>query len=132
MTAHDGVRLRGAWLSGGSRGLVTLLQGRTEFCEKYAGVAADFAARGFDVATLDWRGQGASQRPVGHPRKGHVGDFAEFQRDLAALLASAPVAGHGGPRVMLAHSMGGAIGLRALTAGRLQVSAAVFCSPMWG
>ncbi len=132
LTASDGVRLRGAFLSGGARGLVLLLQGRTEFCEKYAGVAAAFAQRGFDVATLDWRGQGASQRPVGHPRKGHVDDFAEFQRDLAALLAAAPVAGHAGPRVMAAHSMGGAIGLRALIDGRAPVSAAIFCAPMWG
>ena len=132
LTAADGVRLRGALLPGAGRGTILLLQGRTEFCEKYAGVAQDFAARGFSVATLDWRGQGASARPVGHPRKGHVDDFAEFQRDLAALLAAAPVAAASGPRAMVAHSMGGAIGLRALLDGRLTVSAAVFCSPMWG
>ena len=132
LTASDGVRLRGAILPGGGRGVVLLLPGRTEFCEKYAGVAAECAARGFAVASLDWRGQGASARPVGHPRKGHVDDFCAFQRDLAALLAAGPVAAAPGPRVMVAHSMGGAIGLRALVDGRLTVSAAVFCAPMWG
>lgn len=133
LRAPDGVRLRGALLTRGDgrRGLALLLQGRTEFCEKYAETAAAIADRGFVVATLDWRGQGGSQRPVGHPRKGHVDDFAEYQRDLDAL-TNALSGAHGAPRAMIAHSMGGAIGLRALVSGRLAGAAAVFCAPMWG
>lgn len=133
LAAPDGVRLRAAVLAGaGARGLVVLLQGRTEFIEKYADVAAAFAERGLGVATLDWRGQGGSARPVGHPRKGHVDSFDAYQRDLAALLAHGPVAGLPGPRVMVAHSMGGAIGLRALAAGGHGFAAAIFSAPMWG
>ncbi|TVQ58568.1 MAG: alpha/beta hydrolase [Rhodobacteraceae bacterium] len=128
--AADGVRLRGAFAPGAGRGLVALLHGRTEFLEKYAPVAAALAERGFAVASVDWRGQGASRRPVGHPLKGHVDDFAEYQRDLAALLAAVPETP--GPRVMVAHSMGGAIGLRALLAPGHGFDAAIFTAPMWG
>jgi lysophospholipase len=133
LLATDGVRLRAAILPrAGARGLAVLLQGRTETIEKYAPVAASFAERGFGVATLDWRGQGGSERPVGHPRKGHVDAFSSYQRDLAALLGCPEVRAHPGARVMVAHSMGGAIGLRALCAGDSGFTAAIFSAPMWG
>ena len=48
------------------RGTVLLLHGRTEFIEKYYPVIEKLLQRGFAVATLDWRGQGLSERPVGH------------------------------------------------------------------
>lgn len=130
--AADGVALRGAFRPGGGRGLALLFQGRTEFLEKYAEVAGELAARGFAVASLDWRGQGGSARALTDPRKGHVADFAEFQRDVAALLAAPAVAALGPPRLLVAHSMGGAIALRALLRGALDPAAVVFCAPMWG
>ncbi len=148
LCADDGVRLRAALLeaSAGGRGLALLLQGRTEFIEKYAPVAARLHERGLSVATLDWRGQGGSERPVDHPRKGHVDDFAAYQRDLDALLRTLPEAFSqtgpstgSGARIVLAHSMGGAIALRALSdpAARARrfgtgLAGAVFSAPMWG
>lgn len=116
------------------RGHVILFPGRTEYLEKYAPLAGLLAARGFAVASLDWRGQGLSDRLAG--RLGHVGDFAEFQRDVAALTAWAPVAALPGPRVLAAHSMGGCIGLRAILTGALssadaRPAAAIFSGPMW-
>ena len=67
LEASDGVRLRGAlWRAsdpdGSCRGLVLLLNGRTEFVEKCALPAAALVARGFAVASVDWRGQGLSPR----------------------------------------------------------------------
>jgi lysophospholipase len=132
LRAADGVGLRAAFRPGGGRGLVLLFQGRTEFHEKYVDVAALLAARGFAVAAAEWRGQGGSDRPVGHPRKGHVDDFAEFQQDVAAWLAAPEIVATPGPRIALAHSMGGAVALRSLTTGGLRVEAAVFSAPMWG
>lgn len=129
LRASDGAALRGALRPGAGRGLVLILQGRSEYLEKYAPVADALAARGFASASVDWRGQGGSARPVGDARRGHVGDFAEYARDLDALAQA--VTAEKGPRVMLAHSMGGAIGLSALAEG-LPVAAAVFSAPMWG
>jgi lysophospholipase len=108
-----------------------LLQGRTEFLEKYAGVAADLRARGFAVAALDWRGQGGSARLLKNPRKGHIDDFADYGHDLAALMAAPAVAAIEGPRLLIAHSMGGCTGLRAL-ARPFRFRAALLSAPMWG
>src|SRR5690606_6592227 len=46
---------------GAARGTVCLVQGRTEFIEKYFETVTDLQSRGFAVATFDWRGQGGSQ-----------------------------------------------------------------------
>ncbi|MGF1659660.1 MAG: alpha/beta fold hydrolase [Rubrimonas sp.] len=133
LRADDGARLRGAIAPASpeapARGLLLLFQGRTECLEKYAPVVPLLTGRGFTVASVDWRGQGASEHFAKPRSMGHVGDFAEFQRDLAALLGA--VGDIAGPRVLLAHSMGGAIALRALERG-LDVRGAVFNSPMWG
>ncbi|MGG7567311.1 alpha/beta fold hydrolase [Rhodovulum sp. DZ06] len=116
---------------GKPRGTILLFPGRTEYIEKYLRVIARFTAMGFWVATLDWRGQGLSTRSHG-PRLGHVDSFDEFQDDVAALLAWAPVQDLPGPRILVAHSMGGAIGLRAMLDGRLSVEGAIFSAPFWG
>src|SRR5262245_27217009 len=85
----DGIRLRVArWEAtvAPQRGTVCLFQGRTEFIEKYFETIADLRRRGFAVATLDWRGQGLSQRLVDNPAKGHVRSFRDFDRDLDAFM----------------------------------------------
>src|SRR3954447_21002084 len=88
ITTPDGVVLRYArWAPPpGRKGTVCLFQGRAEFIEKYFETVRDLRARGFAVATLDWRGQGLSQRMLRNPRKGYVGSFAEYDRDLEAFV----------------------------------------------
>ena len=137
LVAADGVRLRaGLWRAGEApaepRGHVLALHGRTEFLEKYAAPAAELVSRGFAVASLDWRGQGGSDRVVANPLKGHVGRFTDYHRDLAALAAHPAVAGLPGPRLVLAHSMGGAVALGAVLRGALRVDAMILSAPMFG
>ncbi|MGR3627154.1 MAG: alpha/beta fold hydrolase [Limimaricola sp.] len=132
IAAADGLRLRAVhWPGPRSRGTVLILTGRTEYAEKYGRVAADLAARGFGCATLDWRGQGLSDRAHGDPMRGHVRSFADYQADLDALLAHVAELGLPGPFHMLAHSMGGCIGLRALMR-QTPFATACFTAPMWG
>ena len=126
-----GVRIRVASWAGGAKGTVVLLPGRTEFIEKYGRAAGDLLARGYSVITVDWRGQGLADRALADPMSGHVSDFAEYQADLDLVLAEADRIGLPQPRFLLAHSMGGGIGLRALMRG-LPFRAAVFSAPMWG
>lgn len=127
----DGLRLRlGVWPQG-ARGTVLLFPGRTEYVEKYGPAAADLAARGLACVTLDWRGQGLADRPLADRRIGHVAAFADYQRDVAALVAAVTDLGLPRPWYLLAHSMGGAIGLRAVIEG-LPVAACAFTAPMWG
>ncbi|MDS9468452.1 alpha/beta fold hydrolase [Paracoccus sp. MBLB3053] len=132
MRAEDGVRLRAAhWAGDRSTGTVLLFPGRTEYLEKYNSLALDLNAAGLDVLSLDWRGQGLSDRLLSDPRPGHVAGFADYRRDVVELVVTADELDLPRPWHLLAHSMGGAIGLAALDAG-LPVQSAVFSAPMWG
>ena len=88
LKTRDGVSIRFArWHPPpGRKGTVCLFQGRAEFIEKYFETVRDLRARGFAVATLDWRGQGLSERALSDPFKGHVGDFSEYDTDLEAFM----------------------------------------------
>lgn len=114
LRAEDGVRLRLALWPGGARGLVLVAPGRTEFIEKHYETIERLQARGFAVAALDWRGQGLSDRPLPDRRRGHVGDFAEFQRDVDAARARLARRFADRPWLLFSHSMGGCISARAL------------------
>jgi len=136
LNASDGVRLRAAlWpigkQAGEQKGTVLLFTGRTECVEKYGRVAQDLAAHGFAMASIDWRGQGLSDRVMVNPAPGHVGHFLDYQKDAVALLDLVREQGLPEPYFMIAHSMGGAIGLRSLM-NEFPVQAAAFSAPMWG
>src|SRR6266550_6887126 len=117
------------------RAICVVLNGHTEFLEKYGEVAGELRARGLEVVSLDWRGQGASERRGYGNRAGHVGNFEEYDSDLAALLLQAvepiqrtlpaPV-----PVIALAHSMGAHILLRFLHEHKRRFACAVAIAPM--
>jgi lysophospholipase len=80
-TTSDKVRLRYAlWpkSKGAPKGTVCLVQGRTEYIEKYFETIEDFRQRGFAVATFDWRGQGGSDRLIGDKHLGYVDRFDDY------------------------------------------------------
>ena len=131
LRTEDGVRIRVGLWRGGEKGTVVLLPGRTEYIEKYGRAAGDLVARGWSVVAMDWRGQGLADRALADPMEGHVDHFDEYQRDLDAVLALVRAEGLPGPLMLLSHSMGGCIGLRALYRD-LGFRAAVFSAPMWG
>jgi lysophospholipase len=97
---------------GPARGTTCVFQGRTECIEKYFEVVADLRRRGFAVATMDWRGQGGSDRLLANRKKGHVRSFADFDADLAAFMNQVVLPSCRPPYFALAHSMGGNILLR--------------------
>lgn len=128
----DGRRIRVVlWRSVGAKGSVLLFPGRTEYAEKYGRVACDLNGAGYAVATVDWRGQGFSDRLADDARLGHVASFRDYQMDVAELVSTARADGMPEPWFLVAHSMGGCIGLRSLIEG-LPVRKAVFSAPMWG
>lgn len=132
LTTSDGTRIRaGLWNASGPKGTVVLLPGRSEYVEKYGRTATVLALSGYATLSVDFRGQGMSDRRLTDPLVGHVSDFAEYQDDLDAVLAFARAQGLPQPFHLLAHSMGGCIGLRALMRG-LPFQTAAFSGPMWG
>jgi lysophospholipase len=131
-TTEDALRIRlGHFKAQGAKGSVLLFPGRTEYIEKYALAAHEFAQRGFASLVIDWRGQGLADRMLEDPRVGHVVEFRDYQKDVRTMLAAAKALDLPKPWYLLAHSMGGCIGLRALIEG-LPVDQAAFTGPMWG
>ncbi len=113
------------------KGTVIMCPGRTEYIEKYGRLANELAARGYSMAVIDWRGQGLADRPAHRRDMGHVVSFDEYRLDFSAVRAAFDLLNLRAPHFLIAHSMGGAIGLRALHDG-LDVRAATFTAPMWG
>ena len=105
----DGVNLRFArWAPPpGRKGTVVVLQGRAEFIEKYFETVRDLRARGFAVATFDWRGQGLSDRALSDRHKGYVRNFSNYITDLEAMMEQVVLPDCPPPIFALAHSMGG-------------------------
>lgn len=132
VTASDGVRLRiGSFNRAAENGTVLLFPGRTEYIEKYGRTARDLADLGMATLVIDWRGQGLADRLLDDTMSGHVHNFTDYQRDVAAMTKAAEALNLPKPYYLLAHSMGGCIGLRAVMEG-LPVAAAAFSAPMWG
>lgn len=131
LQAADGVRLRAALWPNGDKGTIIVLNGRTECVEKYGRTARDFGAEGFAMASIDWRGQGLSDRLTKDRQLGYVGTMADYQLDVAALLDLVKAEALPQPYFLIGHSLGGGVGLRALMQG-LPVRAAFFSAPMWG
>jgi lysophospholipase len=130
--AHDGVTLRFArWRPPpGRKGTVCLFQGRTEFIEKYFETVRELRARGFAVATLDWRGQGRSERLLNDPRKGHVNDFSEYEQDIDAFMNQVVLPDCPPPLFAIGHSMGGTVMLRVARRGSRWFDRIVLSAPL--
>jgi len=132
LTTKDGIRIRvGGWGAGAPKGTILLFPGRTEYIEKYGRSAQDFLGHGYATFAIDWRGQGLADRLIDDPQKGHVCKFPDYQQDVAAMIEHAETLGFKPPYYLVAHSMGGCIGYRALAEG-LPVEAVAFSGPMWG
>lgn len=128
----DGVSLRyGRWEPPpGRKGTVVILQGRAEFIEKYFETVRDLRARGFAVATFDWRGQGLSDRALDDRRKGYVRNFAQYAMDLDTIMEQVVLPDCPPPYFVLGHSMGGAVAIRACHDGRRWFERVVLSAPM--
>lgn len=114
-----------------ARGALLFLGGRGDFYEKYLESLDAWHRAGWQVTALDWRGQGGSGRLGGDDVTGHIDDFATWVDDLAAFWTGWE-AMRAGPHVIVAHSMGGHLALRAIAEGRIAPDAAVLCAPMLG
>jgi lysophospholipase len=127
----DGATLRwGHMPSSNARAECVMVGGFGECIEKQLETVRDLAARGINVWCFDWRGQGRSTRPARRPTRPRARNFDRDANDLAAF-TRAKLTGHL-PRVLVAHSMGGAIALLCLRHYPKLFAAAVLSSPMIG
>ena len=115
---------------------IVIVDGQSEFIEKYSELIYDFYGHGHSVAIYDHRGQGLSSRLAPTLDMCHVDEFDDYVDDLstfvetvvqrpASLLVSRPL-------IMFAHSMGGGIGAKYLQRNPTIFDAVIFSSPMMG
>lgn len=139
-TAPDGWKLRRLdWPAATPRGRLLFQTGRGDIFEKYLETLAHFHAGGWSVTAFDWRGQGGSGRLSADPHVGHASDYGVFDDDLAAFwtdwTAQGDLPGDGPgdlPNVVLGHSMGGMMTMRALASRAIRPAAAILVAPMLG
>ncbi len=113
------------------RGTILFQAGRGDMIEKYLEAMAHWHQQGWSITSVDWRGQGGSGRVSPDPHVGDIDDFSTYVADIGAFWAEwAPQAS--GPVVMIAHSMGGYLVLRALAEKAVAPVAVVLCAPMLG
>lgn len=114
-----------------SRGSMLFLPGRGDHYEKYLETLAYFAAAGWHVTSIDWRGQGGSGRLLADKQVGHIDDFSTWIADLKQFWAEWKETTRG-PHVILAHSMGGHLTMRALVERAVDPDAVAMSAPMLG
>src|SRR5215469_9194437 len=114
----------------GRKGTVCIFQGRAEFIEKYFEVVRDLRARGFAVATLDWRGQGLSQRALHDRYRGHVTSFADYGIDLETFMKEVVLPDCPPPLFALGHSMGATVLIQAAAKGHRWFDRMVLTAPL--
>jgi len=130
-TTDDGAQLRwGHQPVNPARAQCVLVGGFGEFIEKQFETIRDLAARGIEVWCLDWRGQGHSARPRHLPTRPRARNYERDAADLAAFATAKLTLSL--PRLLVAHSMGGAIGLICMRQFPSLFAGAILCSPMLG
>ncbi len=114
-----------------SRGSILFQPGRGDIFEKYLETFNHWHDEGWSITSFDWRGQGGSGRLTANPIVGDIDGFGTYLADFQAFWANwAPAAV--GPKVVMGHSMGGHLVLRALVQGLADPDAAVLIAPMLG
>ena len=113
------------------RGSMLFMAGRGDAYEKYLESFEHWRLQGWRVSAADWRGQGGSGRLGNDDATGHIDDFSLWIADLAEYW-NGWAADREGARVLVGHSMGGHLTLRAVMEDALEPApdALVLSAPM--
>lgn len=90
----------------------------------------DLLHRGFDAVSMDWRGQGLSERLLADATRGYVKTYDDYVSDLDRLMERivAPMCRR--PIIVMAHSMGANIAWQMLHRSPRRFDKAVMTAPM--
>jgi lysophospholipase len=112
------------------RGTILFLPGRSGILGNREEILKAFYERGFDVYTLDWRGQGESSRILEDSHKVHIDSFDSYLEDICALKLRARLEKAPKPWILVGSSMGGHMALRTLEEAPEGISGAILVVPM--
>ena len=107
-----------------------VVNGRTEFVEKYLELAMDLHHRGLSVVLYDHCGQGDSDRLLGDRQKGYIDSFRTYVRDLGRVIDSVRGSTGDVPVRIISHSMGGTVAVLYALHRPERVGKMVLVSPM--
>ncbi len=92
------------------RGAIVIFPGKSESYVKYAELIYDLRHENYSIYILDHRGQGFSGRLLDDRMKFHIDDFSNYVLDAKRFVDEIVDARPHEKKILLAHSMGGAIG----------------------
>lgn len=128
--AADGTTLFYAYhIPAQAKATVVIVTGRTEAIAKYQELFYEFGRLGYAVLGYDHRGQGQSARLLADSQIGHVERFADYIEDLQLILSKFSTM-LPEQKVLLAHSMGGAVASAYLAKYPGVFQAAALSAPM--
>lgn len=115
----------------GAKKTIVILPGRAEPAIKYAEVLYDLRAPDVNFFVIDHQGQGESDRILDDSHKGHVLHFQNYVEDLRFFMTKVVIPQtQGSERFLLAHSMGGTIGVHYLASHPGVFKKVVLSAPM--
>lgn len=114
------------------KGAILISDGRTEAVVKYKEMIFDLYNNGYSIYIHDHRGQGFSGRMAPDRDMGFVDEFPNYIDDMKLFYDSILTKAKHKNIYLLAHSMGGAIGMSYLEQYPSDFKAAAFSSPMLG
>ncbi len=111
---------------------ILISAGRSEAAIKYKELIFDLFNNGFSVFINDHRGQGQSGRMTQDREMGYIDNFQFYIDDMKYFYDNYLKPNDYKKTYLLAHSMGGAIGMTYLEQNSNDFDAAAFSSPMFG
>jgi len=112
------------------RGTILFLPGRSGILGDREPILQALYQRGFDVYTLDWRGQGESSRLLEDSHRVHIENFDHYVDDVCALKMRVRLENAPKPWIIVGHSLGGHIALRILEEAPCDIAGAILVAPM--
>lgn len=111
---------------------IVLVNGRIETFHKYQELCWELTRQGYDVFTLDHRGQGCSGRMTPDTQLGHVEEFSDYVADLHTFVETVVKPAGYRQHFILGHSMGGTVVSLYLAQHPDFFDAAALSAPMHG
>ena len=112
--------------------VILISSGRTEAAIKYKELIFDLYKNGYSIYIHDHRGQGMSGRMTSDSEMGYIDNFQYYIDDMKTFYTNYLKSANYNKTYLLAHSMGGAIGVTYLEQNPNDFDAAAFSSPMLG
>ena len=114
-----------------AKAAVVICSGRIEGLDKYQELIWELQQNNYAVFIIDHQGQGRSYRALANRHKGYVNKFSDYADDFALFDQQIVCKHFQGKKIILGHSMGGAIAFDFLTRFEHNYSGVFLSAPMF-